>query len=536
MKGIPFLFFLFLLVFWSGCANIGQPDGGIRDITPPLLDTALSTPGLQRNFHPDQDHEPIILKFNEWVKLEDAFKQVIISPPTQYPPEIVLKGKGVQIKMDPREILLPQTTYTINFGKAVKDLTEGNVVKDLRYVFSTGDIIDTGSINGKVQEALTRDTKEDLLVMLYYSDDDTIVYKRKPIYFTRTNKDGSFIIRNIKDTTYKIMVLEDANSNYLYDQDKENIGFFHRRVHTGEDSSVIQIAYYKSFIKPKVTGYSTDIPGLTKINSNVRLEELKVNALTDSLKLYTMLSKDTLMVYYLPATAKNWQLEVSIPSIIIDTIPINKFKKQSIDSFKTVDLVKGLQVLAPDEFKAIEFNHPVGMIDTSLISMIDDTSHEVVPLRLKSDSLPNTLFIHCPCQESRTYTTLLLPGSVKDYGSSANKDTIKLNFKGLSQDEGGSLVIEVSDLDSTKEYAISIVQDDKPRMTRIIHQVATAIVSYLHLIPGGYAIQIIEDINKNKKWDPGVYSTKTQPEKILVQKNYNVRANWELREQLKWKP
>ena len=536
MKGLPFLFLSLLSIFWSGCANIGQPDGGIRDITPPLMDTAQSTPGLQRNFHPDQDHEPIILKFNEWVKLEDAFKQVIISPPTQYPPEILLKGKGVQIKLDPREVLLPQTTYTINFGKAVKDLTEGNVVKDLRYVFSTGDIIDTGSINGKVQEALTRDTKEDLLVMLYYSDDDTIVYKRKPIYFSRTNKDGSFIIRNIKDTTYKIMVLEEANSNYLYDQDKENIGFFQRRVHTGEDSSVIHIAYYKSFIKPKVTGYSTDVPGLTKINSNVTLEDLEVKALTDSMHLYTMLSKDTLMVYYLPASAKNWQLEVSTKSKIIDTIPINKFKKQSIDSFKAIDVVKGLQVLAPDEFKAIAFNHPVGSIDTNLIRLTDDTTNEILPLRINSDSIPNTFFLHCPCQESHTYTLRILPGAVKDYASNAMKDTIKLNLKGLGQDEGGSLIIDVTDLDSTKEYAISIVQDDKARMTRIVRSASKAEIQYLHLIPGGYAIQIVEDINKNKKWDPGDYITKTPPEKILVQKNYNVRANWELREQLKWKP
>ena len=130
------------------CANIGQPDGGPRDTTPPGIDTANSTPAMQKNFRPDQTKIPISLKFDEWIKLDNAFKQVVISPPLQYAPKIELKGKGVQIKLDPREVLKEQTTYTVNFGQAIKDITEHNVVKNLRFVFSTGDIIDTGYVAG----------------------------------------------------------------------------------------------------------------------------------------------------------------------------------------------------------------------------------------------------------------------------------------------------------------------------------------------------------------------------------------------------
>ena len=93
--------------------------------------------------------------------------------------------------------------------------------QNLRYVFSTGPIIDSGQISGKVFNAQTKETKEDFLVMLYTNNSDTAVFKTKPVYFSRTDKEGNFTIANIKDTSYRIFVLNDANSNYLYDQDKD---------------------------------------------------------------------------------------------------------------------------------------------------------------------------------------------------------------------------------------------------------------------------------------------------------------------------
>ena len=163
----------------------------------------------------------------------------------------------------------------VNFGQAIKDITENNAVKNLRFVFSTGDIIDTGYVAGKVRDAYTGETKEELLVMLYESDADSVVYKQRPTYFSRTDKEGNFSKENIKDTSYQIFVLEDANSNYIYDQDKEHIGFAGRRVVTGEDSTTLQIRYFASFIKPKLTGTSTEIAGVVKIQSNIPLTELK---------------------------------------------------------------------------------------------------------------------------------------------------------------------------------------------------------------------------------------------------------------------
>ena len=53
-------------------------------------------------------------------KIEDLFKLVVVSPPLQYPPKVELAGKGIRFTFDNREVLQDNTTYTINFGKAVK--------------------------------------------------------------------------------------------------------------------------------------------------------------------------------------------------------------------------------------------------------------------------------------------------------------------------------------------------------------------------------------------------------------------------------
>jgi len=263
MPNLSRKFIVFLLTSSAiyQCANIGNPEGGSRDTTPPVIDSVESTPNLQRNFNPVTAEQDIIIKFNEWVKIEDAFKQVVTSPPLTYTPKIELKGKGVVLKFDPREVLKANTTYTVNFGKAIKDITENNAVRNLRFVFSTGDIIDTAYIAGKLQDAVTGEFKEDQLIMLYESEADSLVYKQRPVYFSRSDANGNFIIENIKDTTYKIFALEDANSNYLYDQDKEKIAFLDRRVRPGEDSTSLLLRYYSSFVKPRLMGFDTRQPG-----------------------------------------------------------------------------------------------------------------------------------------------------------------------------------------------------------------------------------------------------------------------------------
>ncbi len=531
------------LIFWGSvsllaiqCASIGQPDGGERDTTPPAMDSSASTPNLQRNFHPDQNKTVILLKFDEWIKLEEAFKQVVISPPLQYTPKIELKGKGVQVSLDPREVLLPQTTYTINFGTAIKDITENNAVKDLRFVFSTGDIIDTAWIAGKAVAALDGETKENILVMLYKQDEDSIVYKKRPTYFSRTNKEGNFIIQNIKDSTYKIVVLEDANSNYLYDQDKELIGFQDRRIVAGEDSNALVIRYYPAFVRPRITSYATESAGIVKIQANTPLEDLKLRSLQNEITLYPMIFRDTLLVYYTPTGARDWSLEINYETKILDTIVVNKIRRTTVDTIRPLELGRDIKTLGANQSFELQFNQPLLAVDTSRMMFTNDTTHQTIAVNYLLNEYKNQLSIVCPCLEKNTYTLTILPNGIKSFNEGLLADTLVIKLRGGIAEQSGSLTIDILGLDSSKHYIVRLMEDQRVIQNNTWSQITTIHTTYNFLPPSNYSIQIVEDNNNNGRWDSGAYLQHRQPEKIMTQKNYSVRANWELKEQINWKP
>ena len=131
------LFGLFLAL--ASCATIASPEGGPKDTTPPRIDTAQSTPSEQVNFV----KQPIEIAFQEWIVLEDAANQVLVSPPLEFRPDVRLKRRSVLFSFDEREQLRPNVTYTLNFGNAVKDLTEKNPAENLRFVFATGPQLDS---------------------------------------------------------------------------------------------------------------------------------------------------------------------------------------------------------------------------------------------------------------------------------------------------------------------------------------------------------------------------------------------------------
>ena len=167
------------------CANRGSPTGGIKDIIPPQI---LRT--IPENYSVNFDAKEIRIYFNEYVKFKDLNKQLIISPPMENTPEITPLGlpqKYVSVKI--LDTLKPNTTYAINFGTSIVDNNEGNPLSYFRYVFSTGNVIDSLSLKGYVKDALERKADDFVSVVLYEIDSaytDSVVFKSKPRYVTNT--------------------------------------------------------------------------------------------------------------------------------------------------------------------------------------------------------------------------------------------------------------------------------------------------------------------------------------------------------------
>ncbi len=210
----------FIVFLIQGCANIGRPTGGVIDRVPPSY--LSSNPGF-RSTHFDDDEIRIL--FDEYIKLKDPTQQVTISPPMKRKPLVRELEKSIRITFD--EPLAENTTYTINFGKSIADLNEGNGLPDFEFVFSTGDVVDSLSVTGKVLDAFSSfaDKKAQFNVMLYKNNSDSAPFVELPQYFGKANEFGLFAVNNIPPGTYKVIALDDNNRNLLYDRGLERIAF-----------------------------------------------------------------------------------------------------------------------------------------------------------------------------------------------------------------------------------------------------------------------------------------------------------------------
>ena len=212
---------LLMAFFAQQCANAVAPTGGPKDNTPPRVIEAVPV-NQSINF----SGKKIEITFDEYITLENANQNVLISPPLSEKPDIKLKNKTVVVKF--KENLAPNTTYTINFGSAIKDLHEGNLFKDYVYSFSTGDHIDTLAIAGKVLDAADKKPVENAYVGLYAGDRDnldSLPMTVAPNYITKTDKEGNFRLAGLADKKYLVFAIKDVNSNLYFDQPNEEVAF-----------------------------------------------------------------------------------------------------------------------------------------------------------------------------------------------------------------------------------------------------------------------------------------------------------------------
>ncbi|MDE6370662.1 MAG: Ig-like domain-containing protein [Duncaniella sp.] len=200
------------------CANMGRPDGGPRDETPPVFVRSNPRPG-QLNVNTKRIH----VEFDENIALDDAMNKIVVSPAQKTTPAITSNGRGVTIEL--RDTLLPNTTYTIDFADAIKDLNEGNILDGLAIDFSTGDEIDTLRISGMVFEAETLEPAQGMLVGAYSNLSDTAITTLPFERITKTNQLGQFTLRNLKAGSYHVFAINDVNRDYHWDR-SENIAFY----------------------------------------------------------------------------------------------------------------------------------------------------------------------------------------------------------------------------------------------------------------------------------------------------------------------
>ena len=215
---------LFGGAFFSRCANIMTPEGGPKDTIPPVI-VKLEPDNFTTNFKAKK----VYIEFNEFVQIKDQNKELFTSPAMKKLPLIATRGKGIVITI--RDTLKENTTYAIDFGSAICDNNEGNPLNAMRYVFSTGDKVDSMMCSGYTADSYKADSVSRTFIWFYIADSlpstpgyDSTIFNRKPDVIARAQKNGIFIAQNLKPVNYRIYAIGDKNDNQLYEPGTDMVG------------------------------------------------------------------------------------------------------------------------------------------------------------------------------------------------------------------------------------------------------------------------------------------------------------------------
>ncbi len=517
---------LLLIVGVYSCANTGRISGGPKDETPPILDTLLSTQDRQINYNPKQ----LTFFFDEFVEVRDPAKQVIVSPPLTYIPSVKSRGKKVIFTFDEKEKLRENATYTINFGDAIVDFHEGNKLQNFTFVFSTGDYLDSLSISGKIINAKTGDPEQEMIVVLYDILEDSIVRKEKPFYFTRPDRNGNFVFRNIKTDTFKLFALKDDNLNYKYDLETEKIAFIYEPIvlsSTSLDSVVLRSSLPVPPLKLKTRNLKTYGKAVLHYNTLVP-QDIPIASHPESLELYTEIQADSIGIFY----------DTAMDSFFIhaglDTIKVvPKGRNEWISKTKmVVSSPVHKKRIHPTDSVVIAFNYPINEFDFKHFRL-SDTIGTLEDAHYKLDASGKNVIVHYPWDLGEKYKLELDSGMVSSiYGHVNTKSVVE--FEALTLATSGTLIIDISDLDSTKNYVVHIIKNKVPAFGYTFNQVSNAHIELKLLEPMKYDIEIFEDDNGNGLWDPGDYYERRQPEFNFLHKGDILKINRDNKVTISW--
>jgi len=510
-------------LFFTNCAKRGSISGGLKDtLAPKILFT--TPPNLSTNFQA----KTIKITFDEYVKIKDINKQLIVSPPLKNQPDVFPKGMASKfITVQITDTLQPNTTYTLNFGQSITDNNEGNPVNQYKYVFSTGSYIDSLQVSGSIKDALLQEPDTFVSVMLYDAQTytDSIVYKKQPLYITNTlDSLKTFTISNIKQGTYKLVALKDVNKNNKFDPKTDKIGFINQAIELPTDKE-----FKLNLFKEKAT-FKTQKPSQLTQNKIIipyvgTFENTTISATHTNKSIKTALTKfpdkDSVMLW--------------LPKNITDSVRIsvknNSFSKDYNVVLKTLKKKDSLQinptkagVLHFREHISIDSSTPLQTINEQLIS-VQKADSSLVVFKSKYDGFNQKLWLEFPKEENQKYTVTLLPKAVTDIYETQN-DTLSFTARTTSLSDYGNLKISIK---NAKKYPLLIEILDKEEVVEQAVLTKPEEVYFDAILPRIYTLRVIIDENGNGMWDTGNILEQKQPEEVIYYpKGIDVRANWDV--------
>lgn len=451
----------------SGCANMAPPMGGPRDSLPPVLisskpaDSAKNFTGKKINF-----------EFNEFVELDNVQENLLVSPVPRIPPTVERKLKTVTVTIN--DTLLPNTTYTLDFGNAIKDLNEGNPLKNFTYMFSTGKSLDSLRLTGKVIIAETGLADSTMIVLLHSSRDDSAVIKKTPRYIARLDKSGSFTFRNLPDSSYRLYALKNEGRQMKY----ISIGQF--------------FAFEDSAVRPQVA--------------------------PKPVTLYAYKERDT-------ATNKPVVAPTAPPTRPAGNRRVGDVTVQD----KRLKFATNISGGIFDLLDTLRFSFPVQIkyFDSTKVAFTNEKFEPITNFRYIKDTSNTKVTLIYNWTENTPYNLILDKDFAEDTAGRKIPRIDTIEFRTKKNSDYGLVRLRFPNLDLSKNPVLQFVQSDQVKYSYIF---AGGKEFYAKLfVPGDYNLRILFDDNKNGIWDPGEFFGKhIQPEKVRpISRKLSVKPNWD---------
>lgn len=442
----------------TGCAGIVPPTGGPRDSIPPLL-ISVSPADSSRNF----EGKKINFIFNEFVQVDNPFGNMLISPTPKSTPNVEARLRTVTVTI--RDTLEPNTTYTFDFGDAIKDINESNILRNFRYIFSTGDVIDSLQFFGRVLVAESGKVDSTLLVFLYPSLDDSAVLKERPRYIARLDNTGSFAFRNLPPGKFAIYAVKDEGGQRRYMSRTQRFAFSDTPVVVQSNPTSVTLYAFvpiDTTTPPPASSIKAVTPARPATDRRLRIESSLVNEQLGLL--------DTLHLYF-------------------RTAPLKFFDSSKLQ-------------LTGEKFEPL-----------SNYSFVQDTSNKQVTI------------LHA-WTENTAYNLIIDKDFAEDTTGRKLTRTDTISFRTKRERDYGLVRLRFPNLDLSTNPVLLFLQNDKIITS---HVFTTKEFYAKLFEPGEYDMRIVLDANKNGRWDTGeFFGEHRQPERVVpISRRITVKANWD---------
>jgi hypothetical protein len=560
--------------FLQYCASIGPLEGGPKDEDPPIF---LGSDPIKfaTNTQPDK----IILEFDEFIVFKSPSENFIVSPPLNEKPKFKLKGKRLQVKNDKDILWEENTTYTYFFGDAICDLHEENPLHNFEYVFSTGDLLDSLSIRGKVLDAKTLLPQEGAIVALYkYGMNDTIEFDSlpyfvRPYYIAKTNELGEYLLNNLRMDDYFIIAIKDLNTNYYFDIPTEEIAFVDSLINpqlvyefipdsialNPEDSVLMDSLWEfhsETMVKEPIHLFTflqdDSIPQLLETNvvpeKKIELffkfpvrDTVILSLIEDSSKINWFIpefsnNRDSLTIWLTDIPEDTVEIALNVDTLLTDTLQFvlkeikteentKRKRKKRKDKEKTKQKTKEESInyttnstALHDFYKPLKINFetPLVYANFEFAEILEDSIPINVGFRFVDD-LKKNLLVEYNWEENTKYNLHIPSGALRDIFD-VSSDSINLSFTTTEKDSYGNMTMDIQFQSLFEAPMLIQLVKGEAEQEKIIHAHKLNSDSTLqinNIAEGNYYLKAIEDKNKNDLWNSGHFGHKIDAEKVF---------------------